>query len=204
MQSHGPKRFYTPRSLEFWFQQLTGDWSESFTANQLEEGRRIYRAGEVRELELSDQDAIVHRRMDKKDEYAVIEWSARGLSVRSSSTDRELANALAVAGLHEIEELVADEIPPLPGEEWEETATEISENGELTGLAPAESSGAPGSPANPSGQGLEQQTSFGNGGVRPNGGPSRPLLLVFRTKAAGLSFHAVWVDPDRKTRLPAL
>src|SRR5271169_462953 len=116
MQSHGPKRFYTPHSLEFWFEQLAEDWSGTFTPAQLEEGRRIYRAGEVRELELSDRDAIVHRRLEKKDEYAVIEWTAGLLSVRSSSTDRDVAHALAVAGMHEIEELVADEIPPLPGD----------------------------------------------------------------------------------------
>src|ERR1700744_2225522 len=114
MQTHGPKRGYTPHSLEFWFDKLSEDWADSFTANQLEEGRRIYRDGEVRELELTHKDAIVHRRIDKRDEYAVIEWGSTGLSVRSSSTDRDLAHALAVAGLHEIEELVADEISPLP------------------------------------------------------------------------------------------
>jgi len=116
MQSHGPKRVYTPHSLEFWFGKLENDWSGAFSAAQLELGRQIYVGGEVRELELSERDAIVHRRIEKKDEYAVIEWTAEGLSVRSSSTDRELAHALAVAGLHEIEELVADEISPLPGE----------------------------------------------------------------------------------------
>src|ERR1041384_3932710 len=116
MQSHGPKRVYTPHSLEFWFSKLENDWAGSFTATQLEQGRQIYVGGEVRELELTDKDAIVHRRVEKKDEYAVIEWTTEGLNVRSSSTDRELAHALAVAGLHEIEELVADEISPLPGE----------------------------------------------------------------------------------------
>src|SRR3954452_12769956 len=116
MQSHGPKRVYTPHSLEFWFGKLENDWAGAFTETQLERGRAIYRDGEVRELELTDRDAIVHRRIDKKDEYAVIEWNDAGLTVRSSSTDRELAHALAVAGLHEIEELVADEISPLPGE----------------------------------------------------------------------------------------
>ena len=78
MQSHGPKRFYTPQSLEFWFERLAGEWSAIFTLPQLEEGRRIYRDGEVRELELTDRDAIVHRRIEKKDEYAVIEWPAAG------------------------------------------------------------------------------------------------------------------------------
>src|SRR3954468_4168302 len=116
MQSHGPKRVYTPHSLEFWFGKLEHEWAAAFSTSQLEQGRKIYVDGEVRELELTDKDAIVHRRIEKKDEYAVIEWSDKGLSVRSSSTDRELAHALAVAGLHEIEELVADEISPLPDE----------------------------------------------------------------------------------------
>src|SRR5476651_314845 len=116
MQTHGPKRVYTPHSLEYWFDMLADDWSETFSASQLEEGRRIYRNGEVRELELTDRDAIIHRRIEKKDEYAVIEWNLGALSVRSSTTDREIAHALAVAGLHEIEELVADEISPLPAD----------------------------------------------------------------------------------------
>ena len=110
MQTHGPKRVYTPHSLEYWFDMLADDWSETFSPSQLDEGRRIYRNGEVRELELTARDAIIHRRIEKKDEYAVIEWNAGTLSVRSSTTDREVAHALAVAGLHEIEELVADEI----------------------------------------------------------------------------------------------
>ena len=103
MQSHGPKRIYTPKSLEFWFERLERYWVGAFSPGQLEKGREIYVAGEVRELELTDLDAIVHRRVDKRDEYAVIEWTAQGLDVRSSSTDPEVARALAVAGLHEIE-----------------------------------------------------------------------------------------------------
>ena len=118
MQSHGPKRVYTPQSLEFWFEKLDSEWESHFLPTQLEEGRRIYRDGEVRELELTDHDAIVHRRVEKRDEYAVLEWDAAEgtLAVRSSSTDPDMARALAVAGIHEIEELVADEIPVLPGE----------------------------------------------------------------------------------------
>ena len=55
----------------------------------------------MRELELTDSDAIIHRRIEKKDEYAVIELEEKkGLSVRSSTTDVEVALALAVAGLH--------------------------------------------------------------------------------------------------------
>jgi hypothetical protein len=59
MQSHGPKRVYTPHSLESWFGRLENDWAAAFSASQLEEGRRIYRDGEVRELELTAKDAII-------------------------------------------------------------------------------------------------------------------------------------------------
>ena len=114
MQNHGPKRVYTPHSLEFWFSRFEHNWESYFTPEQLERGHAIYREGEVRELELTATDAIVHRRIEKKDEYAVIEWAEKGFSVRSSTTDTDAAHALAVAGLHEIEELVADEISPLP------------------------------------------------------------------------------------------
>jgi len=137
MQSHGPKRVYTPQSLEFWFGKLENDWAEHFTVQQLDEGRRIYRDGEVRELELTAKDAIIHRRIEKKDEYAVIEWDPTGLSVRSSSTDKDLAHALAVAGLHEIEELVCDEISPLP-----DAPTSANGSGNGTGKSSVHSNGS--------------------------------------------------------------
>ena len=145
MQTHGPKRVYTPHSLEYWFDMLADDWAETFSASQLDEGRRIYRNGEVRELELTDRDAIIHRRIEKKDEYAVIEWNAGNLSVRSSTTDREIAHALAVAGLHEIEELVADEISPLPAES-QSNGDSPSHNGNGGAKAAAAGNGAHGPP----------------------------------------------------------
>ena len=194
MQSHGPKRFYTPQSLEFWFERLAGDWSGVFTVGQLEEGRRIYRDGEVRELELSARDAIIHRRIDKKDEYAVIEWPETGLSVRSSSTDRDLAHALAVAGLHEIEELVADEILPIASDSpaSDGNGRSFSNGAPAGGAAPAHDPGRQPGGSPPAG------ANAGNGTV------SRPLGLVFKTRSAGLAFQAFWIEPDGKGRQPAL
>ncbi|HWA87239.1 MAG TPA: DEAD/DEAH box helicase [Opitutus sp.] len=201
MQSHGPKRVYTPQSLEFWFGRLENDWAETFSADQLEEGRRIYVNGEVRELELTATDAIIHRRVEKKDEYAVIEWGPQGLAVRSSSTDQNVAHALAVAGLHEIEELVADEISPLPGEvaagEAQAVVTVPVPAG--NGHGPADHASVPdrnGAPAN--GNGANGHGA--NGGT----GASRTLLLVFKTKTTGLTFQAFWSEAGGKTRHPAL
>ncbi len=214
MQSHGPKRVYTPHSLEFWFGKLENDWAGAFSPEQLEQGRQIYRDGQVRELELTDRDAIVHRRVEKKDEYAVIEWSENGLAVRSSSTDRDLAHALAVAGLHEIEELVADEISPLPGEpprshqtpetpgnghgSKENGARPVVGNGNGHGYGLAKSSTPVGN-----GNGSSHRAAAGTPAAPASSGPSRTLVLVFKTRSAGLTFQAVWMD-DKKAKHPAL
>jgi superfamily II DNA or RNA helicase len=214
MQSHGPKRVYTPQSLEFWFGKLELDWAGRFSESQLDEGRRIYRDGEVRELELTDKDAIVHRRIDKKDEYAVIEWDSRGFSVRSSSTDRDLAHALAVAGLHEIEELVCDEISPLPvalpAVDHEKSGTHLSAanghtgartngngngNGSGNHTASASSATTASAPASRGARATAAGAALASA--------SRTLVLVFKTLAEGLSFQAQWQNTN-KTRVPAL
>jgi superfamily II DNA or RNA helicase len=167
MQRHGPKRVYTPQSLESWFGKLEHEWTAHFSGTQLEEGRRMYRDSEIREIELTATDAIVHRKVEKREEYAVIEWNPEGFSVRSSSTDGELARAIAVAGLHEIEELVADEITAVPTN--------------LPSAAPAAGAAAGnGGAANGKGNGM-----------------TRPLALEFQTKPEGLTFRAFWVNPDK-------
>ena len=206
MQSHGPKRVYTPHSLESWFDRLENDWSDAFSASQLEEGRRIYRDGEVRELELTAKDAIIHRRVEKKDEYVVIEWEANGLAVRSSTTDLDIAHALAVAGLHEIEELVADEISPLPGEpprtpkDPDSPAGQSLRNGSVTSNG-HHGNGHALTAAKPAGLAA---SAGGGAAAHPPAGPSRTLLLVFKTKTAGLTFQAYWAEADGETRHPAL
>ena len=165
----------------------------------------MYRDGEVRELELTAGDAIIHRRIEKRDEYAVIEWADGGLSVRSSSTDLDVARALAVAGLHEIEELVADEISPLPGDE-PASASAVGEAG-----APfnghGQGAGSPVMAAPSAGSGPVARPFAATPPVRPAAaavrGPSRTLVLVFRTKTEGLLFQAYWQGSDKK-RMAAL
>ncbi len=221
MQNHGPKRVYTPHSLEFWFNRFEHNWEAYFTPEQLERGHAIYREGEVRELELTATDAIVHRRIDKKDEYAVIEWAEKGFSVRSSTTDTDAAHALAVAGLHEIEELVADEISPLP-ESLPPFPMEIS-----VPAAPSTAATVPAAPA-----AIERKTVNTPGAATPSasassarpmgsagltrGAPAtsgagaaalakgtRALLLAFATTDEGLTFSAWWLASD-KSRVSAL
>src|SRR5208283_5368257 len=102
----------------------------------------------------------------------------------------EIAHALAVAGLHEIEELVADEISPLPSEPG--LAAAPNGNGSSNGT-----NGANGKSA------AEAGPARGAPNARING-PARPLLLVFKIKSSGLAFQAYWIEADKKTRHPAL
>lgn len=176
MQSHGPKRIYTPQSLEFWFERLEADWEGHFDAEHVDRGHRMYCDGEIREIELGAQDAIIHRKIEKREEYAVIEWEGEKLNVRSSVTDAGVANAIAIAGLHEIEELLADEInvllpgsvPPLP----------VAERNGRNGHNGNGTIGANGA-------------TNGNGAAKDDQ-PARELLLGFSTTEAGLVFRAYW------------
>ncbi|MES1194779.1 MAG: ATP-dependent helicase, partial [Opitutus sp.] len=132
------------------------------------------------------KDAIIHRKVEKKEEYAVIEWDNDRIKVRSSSTDALLANAIAVAGLHEIEELLVDEMAAL-----------------LTGASPKASPAGNGQPAgtNGNGNGANGHGTGANGAPKPDA-PARDLLLSFTTNADGLVFVAYW--KSGRNRIPAL
>ena len=189
MQTHGPKRIYTPQSLEFWFGRLEADWEGHFDATHVERGHAMYRDGEIREVELGAKDAIIHRKVEKREEYAVIEWDGDAMKVRSSSTDMLLAHAIAVAGLHEIEELLVDEMNAL-----------------MTGipLKSAHGNGSNGHNGQNGHNGHHAPVANGNGnGAKPESDhPTRDLLLSFTTTADGLVFLAYW--KQGRSRIPAL
>lgn len=111
------KRVYKLASLEAWFGYLLSiDWESSFSHEELTQGRELYRQSCVHEVELSGQDAIIHAKFSENSAYVIIEFLNGSLSVRSSLSSTLAGRALAVAGLYEIEELLADEISSLSGE----------------------------------------------------------------------------------------
>lgn len=110
-------RIYNEASLETWFANVMDPWEDSFDPEVLSRGREIYREGLIAGLEIGKEEAIVHCAFERKHTcYAVIEWSKHRPLVRCSIEDSTLGKAVAVAGLYEIEELIADEIAPLPKE----------------------------------------------------------------------------------------
>lgn len=176
MLLRSPKRIYTQAALEAWFERLASDWEEHFDSDILQAARNLYLSGDVRELELGATDAIVHTKRNKQALYSLVEWENGRPVVRTSTVDRRLGDALAVAGLYEIEELVADEILPVPEEPREkkgaasEAVAEDAEN------------------AKPD-EAVEE--------------PARALLLRFTSIEQGLVFDACWAERGKDPQ-PAL
>lgn len=114
MSARSTSRVYNPLALETWFENVGVDWESTFSPEALKRGREIYREGQISGVELTQQEAIVHCTYARKDTcYAVIDWVKQRPSVRGSTGDQAEAESVAVAGLYEIEELIADEIAPL-------------------------------------------------------------------------------------------
>lgn len=114
MLSKEPTRSYNSESLEKWFQYIQVDWEALFDEVALAEGRNLYLGGSIRGVELSKNTATIHYARSRKEVfYSIIDWVDGSFRVRSSTTDQDLGNLIAVGGLYEIEELVADEISPI-------------------------------------------------------------------------------------------
>jgi superfamily II DNA or RNA helicase len=113
MTHRTPQRSYTARSIELWFDRLSCDWERYFSPAELRWGRRYYRSAEIRSTELLDGSAIIHFKRGKEPLYVIVDWEKGEPSFRESHPDEAPGNALAVAGMYELEEFIADELPPV-------------------------------------------------------------------------------------------
>jgi superfamily II DNA or RNA helicase len=176
MSARASSRVYNQVALEQWFNNVALEWESFFSKDALRRGREIYHEGQISGVELADQDAIVHCTFARKHTcYAVVEWSDEGPTVRCSMEDQELGDAVAVGGLYEIEELIADEIDPLPYVAQAESSAKAPEgmNAELANDVTG------------SGQLNEQQEPL-----------ARRLTPRLEGLGSGLRMTAYWVNSD--------
>jgi superfamily II DNA or RNA helicase len=178
MDCRSAKRLYSSDALEAWFGKLCQDWERSFSEGQLREGRACYRDGGIREIELSAEDAIIHGNWRDQESYAVVEWNKNKLQVRSSTDDTARGKCLAAAGLYEIEELIAEEISPLPSDRQKRAKDEADEDAEV----PADS-------ASPNGTASAEPEA-----PAPVLSDARELQLDFSASEQGLDFAVYWLD----------
>lgn len=197
------KRVYSTAALEFWFEKLEADWEQHFSPGELSRGRKIYTSGEIREIELRAGDAIVYRRSGKDDGYALVEWSNGSPQVRMSMKDKVLGHSLAAAGLYEIEELVIDEVSPLPPDDpkkGERRAASGSTSSEANGYTAGQPSAANGGVHGRNGNG----TGTADGAAAPaemdrspapDGKPARKLVIRLGATESGLVMKLFWAKP---------
>ncbi|MDR2844758.1 MAG: DEAD/DEAH box helicase [Puniceicoccales bacterium] len=186
------KRSFSETALVLWLEHLAGGWEDFFSAEALETGRAIYRRGEVRELSVFADEATVYVQWDDAAAHAVLAWQGKQLSWRTTLPASGLGDALAVAGLYEIEELLGDELagsaagdsaaptPPVPSATTPEPA-------EATAPTPSEGDGPDGTDG--------------------TGESPRELVLVFSGHGGGVVCVPCWElrsgQRRRAARLPA-
>ena len=108
------QRSYDRVALEEWFEGFDFDWERKFAPREIAAGRRLYTGGAVRVLELRQKYASASLKFpDGAERYCVIDFDGGNFSLRGSSGDDFYDRVCAVAGFYEIEELMADELPPL-------------------------------------------------------------------------------------------
>jgi hypothetical protein len=110
-----------------WFNRLSRDWEQYFSQEELRWGRNYYRTGEVRSTELLEGSAIIHFKRGKEPLYVIVDWEGDQPAFRESHPDAAPGHALAVAGMYELEEFIADEVPAVVDENNERKSVDRQE-----------------------------------------------------------------------------
>ncbi len=175
MQWKNANRLYSRKSLRQWSDRIQVAWESGFEHEILRAGRKLYKKGFVKEISIGDDDAIMTCQVDREESYSVVEWGDGKLNVRSSTNDKFFADVMAVAGMLEIEELIADEVALLDDFD----AVDTRDSGEEE-------------------DGLPKHKMW-----KIDGEVGRVLHLVLDTHYKGVICEAYWIDSDEK-HVPAL
>ncbi len=179
-------RIYRKSQMGLWFGRVACDWEKAFRAEEILYGRKLYKEGAIRTVELSENEAIICAKLsDASEPYCVLDFEGDRY-VRRGSSDNFQNAALSVAGFYEIEELVADVFSS--DEFIDYDASGYSE--------PIPDGGADG--GQPDAGGAAEN---GESEVESKSDSKYPkLILTFSSRRRGLAFSAAWGFADGKTR----
>lgn len=209
------RRHYTRAALELWLERLAPEWESRFAREEIEAGRELYRQGCVRDISVGCDEAVVSGAWDEFEAHVVFDWQANGLHWRGSLDRPMHNNALAVAALYEIEELLCEETPALPADPAKSGETKPGDGKpDTTSVAPpaAPVSPAPGvvsagasGAARASGDGAAKPIPSGkNDAPAPAAKPAEKsphrLVLLFTVREDALIFVAKWDEANRARR----
>ncbi len=182
MSPRACRKIYSQSQIGLWIERVSREWESKFGKSALEMGREFYRSGKIQVIELNSSEAIISAKLDDgREPYGVLDFDENGdFDPRCSDSDDLVSEAIAVAGMYEIEELVGDVVS---GDEYLENPERCSplpeETPEEVGEAEADSS-------------AESEVLKEDGG--------RKIVLTFTSRRKGLSFSSVWSCPDGKSR----
>ena len=108
MNAGRASRVYTEQSIKSWTEKLEIKWESFFSEEELRLGRRFYKENVVRQFEIKPLYATINGKIERESFYAIIEVKDENFDIRISTPKTLMGRALAVSGLYEIEELVAD------------------------------------------------------------------------------------------------
>lgn len=186
MNTRPARRNYTRAALELWLDRLASPWEQRFAPELIEIGRDLYRQGCVRDIALTAQEAMVAGSWDDVAAHVVFDWREDGLHWRGSLDRPMHVDALAVAGLYEIEELLCEETPALPADAPKPVAPPAEPVAAAPG-APVPTSPTPAAPSVPAPSPQPKKTH------------ARPVL-IFKVEDDALVFVTKWEFPGRARR----
>jgi len=135
MITNGPARIFTQESIESWFAKLSDcNWESQFSPPTLIEGRNLYKNGILSGIDVSEDQVIFIRKINREESYSVIEWNDRKkIDFRTSIDNESEGQAIAVAGIYELEELISEihQDDPMLARTIEEEKAEESINNDL-------------------------------------------------------------------------
>ncbi|OHE73416.1 MAG: hypothetical protein A2Y14_02170 [Verrucomicrobia bacterium GWF2_51_19] len=100
-----PNRIFSANGFDFWANKVLLDWESRFPEDVLLRGRKLYKSGVIRSVELKKGFATLITQ-PREERYFILEWDNE-IQIRSSHSTDDL-QAFAVAGLYEIEALLAE------------------------------------------------------------------------------------------------
>ena len=87
MINGGPSRTFTREAVDSWLLKLArANWEPQFEQSTLDSGRELYRQGAITAIDLQLDQAIVSRKIERKETYSVIEWSNGKPAMRFSTS----------------------------------------------------------------------------------------------------------------------
>lgn len=203
MNTRPARHRYTHAALELWLDRLAAPWEQLFERAEIEAGRELYRQGAIRDIAMDENEVMAAGAWDEFSAHVVFDWRGKaGLHWRGS-LDRDLHNnAVAVAALYAIEELLVDETPVLPGDPKPESKDASQAVPGNAGLRPASTSNdAARTPAPPGAPGAASPVAAKTA-APPRDPAGRRLVLVFAVRDDAVFFTVKWDEPG-KPRRPA-